>query len=223
METWDGVVDRQKQDLVNQVLRLAEEGDLVGLSDLAADSTEAARVLQDAMTELGRWAAEDAASQNGAGPVEPGPNLVADAATVIVTALSAELAVSASRAALSAFGTGRTPAQTADAVQEYLADLSLAGAQRQFGGALHGTVNAARISTFEAGPIGALYAHEVNDRNTCVPCSHVNGRFLGTTDQIDTVLLSYPDGAYGGYVLCQGGPACRGTIFGVWRPETAEA
>lgn len=57
--------------------------------------------------------------------------------------------------------------------------------------------------------------------HNCVPCSQVNGRFLGTTEQIETVWLSYPEGAYGGYVLCQGGPACRGTVFGVWREGAA--
>jgi hypothetical protein len=192
------------------------------LADLSTSSEEAAAVLAAAMADLAHYSADQAAQENKGDPVEPGPTLLETTAAVTAAALAAELAVSASRAALREVGTGLPARRVADNVREYLRGLSDAGARRQLGGTLHGALNSARLATFEAGPVGALYGHEVNDRNTCVPCSHVNGRFLGTTDAIETVWLSYPEGAYGGYVLCQGGPACRGTIFGVWRPETVE-
>lgn len=222
MEDWSDAVGDQKEDLVEQVRALAATGDTAGLADLAVDSDDVAAILTAAMGELGAWAAADAATENGGEPVEPEESMLGEVAITTATLLAAELAVSASRAALAALGTGRTPNQVAEAVLDDLEDLSDAGARRQFGGALHGTVNAARLATFEAGPVGSLYAHEVNDSNTCVPCSHVDGRFLGTTDDLAQVLRSYPDGAFGGYILCLGGPACRGTIAGVWRPETEE-
>ena len=221
MVEWDAQTERQKADLVERVRTLVDDGDLAGLADLATSSDAAALLLADAMTELAHWAADQAAQENGGQPVEPEDGMLAEVAIVTAAALAAELAVSASRAALQAIGTGQAPAQVADRVSEYLAELSDAGARRQLGGNLHGAVNAARLATFEAGPVGSLYAHELNDRNTCVPCSQVDGRFLGTTEQIETVWLSYPEGAYGGYVLCQGGPACRGTVFGIWREGAA--
>lgn len=221
MTDWDAEAVKQKADLVAQVRRLANAGDLAGLADLSVSSDAAALALADAMGQLAHWAADQAAQENGGEPAEPNGSLLDDVAIVTAAALAAELAVSASRAALSAIGTGQTPDQVADRVEEYLGELSDAGARRQLGGNLHGAINAARLATFEAGPVGALYAHEMNDRNTCVPCHQVNGRFLGTTNQIETVWLSYPEGAYGGYVLCQGGPACRGTVFGVWREGAA--
>lgn len=217
MQDWGPIRERQAADLVDQVQDLVERGDLAGLADLSTSSGEAAQLVAAAMAELAHWSADVAAQENGGSPVDPDDSLLGEAAAVVAASLAAELSVSAGRAALRVVGTGITAAQVADEVAGYLGDLSDAGAQRQIGGALHGAVNAARIATFRDGPVGSLYAHEVNDRNTCVPCSHVNGRFLGTTDSIETVFLSYPDGAYGGYVLCLGGPACRGTIFGVWR------
>lgn len=214
--------ERQKADLVNQVRRLAAAGDIEGLTTLAADYSEVASILTRAMQELGAWSAQVAAEENGGVPVEPSPAEINEVAIVIASGLAAELAVSATRAATAAIGTGDRPDDVADAVAEYLDGLSDAGARRQAGGGLHGSVNAGRLGTFHRGPVGALYAHEVNDRNTCVPCSHVNGRWLGNTDDLEQVLKSYPAGAYGGYVLCLGGPACRGTIFGVWRQGIGE-
>jgi nitrate/TMAO reductase-like tetraheme cytochrome c subunit len=91
-------------------------------------------------------------------------------------------------------------------------------------------MNTARISTLRLAPEGALYAQEMNDRNTCRPCHEVDGRWLGNISDLAQasvhpqyrtgVLALYPDGAYGGYIHCLGGINCRGTVVGVWRPKT---
>jgi hypothetical protein len=193
--------------------------DLEGLAALATSSDDAAALLADAMAQLARYSADQASQENGGDPLTPPTNVLSGSAAVVASALAAELSVSASRAALRELGTGRPPSRVADAVRDWLNGLSDANARVQLGGALHGALNSARLTTFEHGPVGALYGHEVNDSNTCPPCREVNGRWLGNTDQMTTVVLSYPEGAYGGYVHCQGGSRCRGTIFGVWRQE----
>lgn len=59
-----------------------------------------------------------------------------------------------------------------------------------------------------------VYASELLDRNTCAPCGELDGQ------QYDTLadgLEDYP-GA-GGYVGCEGGSRCRGTLVIVWGSE----
>lgn len=219
---YEAEVNQQKADLVAQVLALAESNDLEGLAALSTTSDAAAALLADAMSQLAHYSADVASQENGGDPLEPAASVLSGSAAVVAGALAAELAVSASRAALRELGTGRPAHRVADAVRDWLNGLSSANVQVQLGGALHGALNSARLATFEHGPQGALYGHEVNDRNTCPPCREVNGRWLGNTDQMSTVVLSYPEGAYGGYVHCEGGSRCRGTIFGVWRQQGEE-
>lgn len=199
-----------------------QSGDLAGLADLATESSDAAAILEETMAQLAHYSADQASQENGGDPVEPHRSTLAASAAIVAAALAAELAVSARRAALREVGTDAPARRVADSVRDYLNGLSLANVPQQLGGALHGALNSARLATFEHGPVGALYAHEVNDINTCPPCRTVNGRWIGNTDQMSTVLLSYPEGAYGGYVHCQGGSKCRGTIFGVWRQQGEE-
>lgn len=53
--------------------------------------------------------------------------------------------------------------------------------------------------------------------HNCGPCRQVDGRWLGNAEPgLDMVQRSYPNG---GYVDCEGGVRCRGTVVSVWRPE----
>lgn len=219
---WENLRADQIDSLVEQVYQLATDNDLEAIATLGVDSADTAALLADAMQQIAHWAADQARQENGGQAVDPDQSDLGASATVVAAGLAAELAVSASRSALRELGTGMTARRVADSVRVYLNGLSMSSTEAQAGGALHGAVNSARLATFEAGPVGSLYGHEVNDANTCPPCSAVNGRFLGTTDNINTVLVSYPAGAYGGYVHCQGGSRCRGTIFGVWRQGAEE-
>ncbi len=117
------------------------------------------------------------------------------------------------------------PAAGADEVAQAASDaldaLSNASTEKQLGGSLHGAVNAARVNTLRHAPEGAVYASEMNDKNTCVPCREVNGRWLGNVpSDMAQIERLYPAGAYGGYIDCLGGVNCRGTVVGVWRPKT---
>lgn len=64
--------------------------------------------------------------------------------------------------------------------------------------------------------IAYIYASELLDRNTCGPCSRVDGRRYA---DLDEARLDYPEGRY---VRCEGGVRCRGTLVYVWSDE-AEA
>lgn len=59
----------------------------------------------------------------------------------------------------------------------------------------------------------AIYASELLDRNTCGPCSLVDGRQY---DTLAEARADYPTGIYQG---CLGGPRCRGTLVFVWGEE----
>lgn len=61
-----------------------------------------------------------------------------------------------------------------------------------------------------------VYASELLDRNTCGPCATVDGR---TYQSLADALVDYP-GA-GGFVGCDGGSRCRGTLVLVHSSEAA--
>lgn len=59
-----------------------------------------------------------------------------------------------------------------------------------------------------------VYASELLDRNTCAPCGELDGQQY---DTLEDGLQDYP-GA-GGYIGCEGGSRCRGTLVIVWESE----
>jgi hypothetical protein len=221
---WARISAAQKADLVELVRRIAADGRLDDLLGLRVDTADAQEALLGAMTELGAVAANQVvmeADRQGVelAAVQPPAQDLSDVATVVAALLGAELVVSASRAAMAANRPGASADAIASAVREHLGSLSGANAEKQLGGALHGTMNAARAATLSAASVGSVYASEVMDRNTCGPCRRINGRWLGNTTDMAQITRSYPSGAYGGYIDCEGGVRCRGTIVGVWRPD----
>ena len=78
----------------------------------------------------------------------------------------------------------------------------------------HAVVNSGRVETVvqaEDQP-AFTYASELLDGHTCPRCRKIDGTEWAT---IDEAREHYPDGQ--GYVECEGGPRCRGTIVWVWR------
>lgn len=59
----------------------------------------------------------------------------------------------------------------------------------------------------------AYYSSELLDRNTCGPCSLVDGH------RFDTYAAMRADYPYGQYRSCEGGSRCRGTPVVVWSAE----
>lgn len=227
LRDWAKLTAAQKEQLIASVAAAIDAGNFASLADLDVSSTDAAQALLESMIQAASTATDQVVNEGAdqgvtITPRDPDRGTLSGVAIVTAALLARELAISAARAAMRANGAGAGRQGILDDVRSALDDLSDASAVKQLGGALHGAVNATRIAVLQDGPIGSLYAYELNDHNTCKYCRKVNGRFLGTTEEMDQVLRSYPDGAYGGYIDCLGGINCRGTIFGVWREGTEE-
>lgn len=220
---WDQLSDEQKRQLEEQVRQAAQGGHLTDLLILEVGTGASTAALVAAMVALAAVASRQVVAEAATQGVEVAtvhlpPATFEATAQVVAGLLADELRITAARAALHTASTA-TPDEVAQAARVALDALSDAGTRRQLGGTLHGAMNAARYVTLRHAPVGAIYASEVNDRNTCVPCREVNGRWLGNTNDPAMAYALYPDGAYGGYIGCLGGINCRGTITGVWRPK----
>jgi hypothetical protein len=62
----------------------------------------------------------------------------------------------------------------------------------------------------DAAPRARYVASEINDRNRCDPCDEIDGTEFA---ELADAFAVY--GA-GGYVECEGGVRCRGTVRAVW-------
>lgn len=94
-------------------------------------------------------------------------------------------------------------------------DASIAAVEdtaRQGANVAHGLGRAAGQAALPAP--AEVYASELLDNNTCGPCAEVDGR---TYVDLEAALVDYP-GA-GGYVGCDGGSRCRGTLVLVHERE----
>jgi HK97 family phage portal protein len=219
---WASVVTDWIGQLVTQILGIFRAGDRTQLADLSVTTATATGMVQDSMLLLGETAArlvvDEAAAQDvELDPVWPARGDYADDATLTVDLLARGLATSAAREAQRVAGPEPAADEVVDQVREHLESLTDAEPRRVLGGALHGAVNAGRFATFAAGPVGSLYAQEVMDLNTCSRCLEIDGRFICTTDDLAPLYKLYP---LTGYVDCEGGIRCRGTVAGVWRPQT---
>lgn len=230
MPQWNKLTEAWQDDLIEQVEQAIMNDDFAALTRLVPDSSAAQHALYEQLRDISDWSSANTAAEieddedapDGVTPRTPPSGQLLALAGVTAGLLAIEMGISAARAVVRNNGSGQTRDEILENVRKYLGDLSSAGAEAQIGGSLHGTLNAARQLTFAAAPTGSIYASELNDANTCKPCAAVNGRFLGTVEQMSQVLRSYPQGAYGGYIGCLGGPRCRGTIFGVWRSKQTE-
>lgn len=232
---WDTTLDKLMGDftevnqswndiLVRQVREMAASGSLLHLLDLPnkLDASQGASLLEQAMIALGQGAAhqvEREAKEQGvtAHPAYPRRGDISVMAQVVMAQLAAEVALSAGREALRIGGSATTPDEVSDGVKTHLESLTDARPRLNFGGALSAAQRQGRVGTLLAAPQAAYYATEILDKNTCKFCRAVNRRWLGNTMQEAQKL--YP---VNGYVDCQGGVRCRGTIVAVWRPEQQE-
>lgn len=224
LDQWTAITADQRAELRAQIIDAVDAGQLEALAAMHADSTAAAARLTDALEALAKVAAAQAVDEAVAqGVDELTPTIpvgLSAVAATVAALLAADLAVAAGREALRIVTPDSTGEQVATAVVTELAQRSAAGTEAQLGGALTGAQNRARVETMASGPVGSLYATEVNDRNRCAPCSAVDGRFICTTEDLGPYERLYT--AMGGYVGCLGGVRCRGSVTGVWRPQTVD-
>lgn len=128
----------------------------------------------------------------------------------LVRVMATEFAAAATRQALNRTGGSLSAAEIGAQVKTHLESLSDAYLKDQFGGVAQTAINSGRMETFiNNANFTRLYASELLDRNTCTVCANKDGEEY---DSADAALADYPSG---GYVSCQGGIRCRGTLVGV--------
>ena len=221
---WTGIVADWITQLVVQVREFLAGGDRTRLAELKVSTDTAIGVVQDAMLRAGETGAnavvrEASVQDVDLSPVTPARDDYADEAELTVSLLARGLETSAAREAQRIAGPEPDADAVADGVREHLQSLTDAEPKKALGGALHGAVNTGRAATLAAGPVGAIYASEVNDLNRCQPCTEIDGRWICNTDDLAPLFKLYP---LTGYIDCLGRERCRGTFFGVWRPQTGK-
>lgn len=238
---WAAVKAAWVTDLVGQIGKAAAAGDITEFGRLALDSEHAANVVRDALTAYATVAAAHVVAEaqeqgvEGVQPVEPDSADIADQAAVAAALLAAALATSAGSEAVRVHRPGReakdgtpaipanSPAETQAAVREHLDSLTDAQVTYVLGGTLTGAQNAARVLTLTGTRIDThdlvLFASEILDHATCIPCIDIHGTRLGDTVSGDFRLLyrMYP---VRGYIGCLGRDRCRGTPVGVWQKRS---
>lgn len=144
----------------------------------------------------------------------------ANAHATRVAAAPARKALDAATEAAAVAASGDPDVTGADILLEALdaaESASTAGADdlaRQAVNVSHGLGRTAQLTEFPEP--SSVYASELLDGNTCGPCTPLDGR---TYDSMQSALEDYP-GA-GGYVGCDGGARCRGTLVIVHNTEAA--
>jgi hypothetical protein len=225
LAAWAPLIAAIKASLVEQVRGHAARRP--SADDLTADGAPLAAELLRAMVEVaGESAAQIVAEAHRQGatltPQHPAPSTLEPRVVRAVDDVTEQLRTTAAASVQSAALTD-TADERADAARDALDALDDRAQREHAGAAMHGAMNTARLDTLRRGPVGAVYAQEMNDARTCGPCHEIDGRWLGNTDDMALVEKSYPAGAYGGYVGCLGRERCRGTVVGVWRAGAGDA
>lgn len=190
-------------------------------SDMArlAAPVDGADALRDLLLPVARAAAAqavgEAVSQGFAIPMPDDAALagaLADHATAVAVQSANGLSLSAQRKAVQLVG-GRSPAELAAEVVDYLHGLKHQWTLDQLQGSVQAAQNVGRFAVFSKAPADhpvRFHSSELLDVNTCSPCSAIDGREY---DSIEAATRDYPTG---GYMDCEGGPRCRGTVVAVF-------
>lgn len=223
LKEYDPVKESWYASLADQVKEAAASGSLLHLLNLTVTGGDAAiRALTEAMVSLGLDAANqvsDEAKAQGVKAIPQAPRQLdmEIVSQLILGQLGQGLALSASLEAFRVSNDATSADSVADAVHEHLESLTDAQPKLRMGGALTSAQQSGRLKTLAAAPQAAYYASEQLDKNTCKYCRAVNRRWLGNS--LAEAQKLYPRA---GYIDCEGGIRCRGTIVAVWRPEQSE-
>jgi len=183
---------------------------------VAQEVARALPVVEDALAtsfrESSRLVVREAARQGvKLAPVSEQPGWVRDLAET-VTGKPVARVLDAARDLHTAPAAVVTP-PTPETVQETLTDLSPKGPVDVARQANHAVVNAGRVETVEQAERAPawLWSSEVLDGNQCGPCARIDQTEWETLEEARQF---YPEGQ--GYVNCEGGNRCRGTLVFVW-------
>lgn len=228
LTAWADIQAAQREEITAAVQAAAAADNLAALDDLTVDTDAGAALLTARMIRYAREAGEaQQAEAEAQGVTVPEWSLDDEAITAAAfrdrirqmartTArlLGGNLVASGVRRAMRLFGSG-SPAQVAAQVDEHLTSLSDASVREAIGGAMSAAQNEGRMAVLSVAPPAEYVATEILDTNSCKPCRDNDG----------TRYTNLPDarGAYptGGYVHCEGGARCRGTLVAVW-PQDGE-
>lgn len=223
LANWERVSRAQRRELADQITAIVDEARPEDLARLTASSSEAAALLEAAMTaqaeaagdRMVETAAEQGVTITPAAVTGALAAALATGATVTAALLAAALASTAGRTALRVWAPGMSGEQVADRVAEHLESLSDASLRTELGGAIWAAENAGRFATLEQADAdggGAIWyeASEIRDRNTCVQCEDIDG------DRFDTLAEARENYPHGGYFACLGTIRCRGTVEPRW-------
>ena len=224
VETWNTTIVAEWITALIDAIKAALDGDRTDLGTLSLDIDGATTVLADAMAAMGETAAGHVVGEAAVHDVDitatwPTADDLEAAAREIADFEARRYALTAGREAARVAGPEPDEDVVAEHMQTFLDEMSSAPTEAALGSALTDAQNQARRDTLASGPVGALYATEAMDSNTCSPCREIHGRFICTTDDQGPLYAMYPTG---GYIDCKGRWRCRGSFVGVWRPATTE-
>lgn len=219
--TWTGVQASQITQLVKRV------EDATSIADLAAitPDVEGASALTAVLVEVlqhGSQSAVDEATAQGATLEAPdltdAESKVKAAADAVAVLLARELGESAASRAVALADGGLDYADLGAPVREHLEGLAGAVPEYEIAGLVSRAQNEGRFTAMEGAPDGTdYYSSELNDTNTCEPCEHEDG------DKFSSLADARRDYPAGGYVGCEGGNRCRGTVVAIYAETPGQA
>lgn len=225
LEGREQLVDAYRQAQAAQVDELVAEveaagGDAVKLATLRCEPV-AEDALYEALLEIAEAGVASARAERDA-QVNPKAVALAEVAVdeeklqktvreraeATALTLAAGLAASASKraAAVSALA----PDAAAAAVRDHLEGLTDAALTEQLGGATQQAYNSGRRAYMAESRPKEVWASEILDGAACANCSAIDGTTWATLAEAE---VAYP---LGGYVDCEGGLRCRGTLVAVY-------
>ncbi len=101
----------------------------------------------------------------------------------------------------------------ADYVKGRLDELTVAQVEAAAAGAANRANNNGRFGAIATAPQQACYASELLDDGTCQSCEAVDGT------EYESIVAAMDDYPGGGYVGCEGGERCRGTVVAIFEGE----
>jgi hypothetical protein len=225
------IEEDQRADLRAQITAAIDADDPGALDSLHVDDTETSRVLYDHMITYARLAGQEMQREAERQGIQvplwdlendltaaAGVDILRSVARATARSLGLSMVQSATRRAMTFVGSKRSGRDVAETVNEDLKSRSSAGPREQIGGAMSAAQNTGRMAVLSVAPQGVYVATESLDQNTCAPCRSIDGTEFTS---LSAASEAYPSG---GYVSCQGGGRCRGTMIAVWnRGETASA
>jgi HK97 family phage portal protein len=223
--TWGSIEAGWIIDLEGQIETAVDAGDTAALAGLTVPTDTAAEALTRALQVMADQAAQRIVQQAGRQGIRIMPSQFTNRAAMrdalgtdlgaiaqaTATLLASGLAASAAREAMRLATPAASGRSVADAVGAFLRGLAGWFRRDQLGGALHRAQNTGRLAAIGAGPDDVVItACEINDINECEPCAEVDGTEFPN--------LAAAEAAYGtgGYIGCDGGIRCRGTVTAEW-------